>query len=111
MIQFDIPITTVSESNQWEHWRSRAKRVKSQRSAARLFSLAFAKKLKASPQSVTMTRISPRRLDTGNLSSSMKNVQDGVCDALRFNDGDCRIVWNYRQEKGKPPRVRVKIET
>jgi hypothetical protein len=58
---------------------------------------------------VTITRIAPRELDSDNLASCAKGIRDGVADALRVDDGDERIRWTYKQERGKPA-VRVDIE-
>lgn len=63
---------------------------------------------------VTLTRISPGVLDShDNLAGSLKNVVDGIADALQVNDGGYRVQWRYAQEKCKRGDfgVRVQIET
>ena len=59
------------------------------------------------PLAVTITRISPGKLDDDNLSGGLKSVRDGVTDCLiRLterdvqpikDDRDPRIVWDYDQ--------------
>ena len=115
-----IPIRTVSESNQREHWARRAKRVRLQRSII-YFSLREA--WCAVPQApypvygpivVILTRIAPRALDAGNLESSLKSVQDGVADWLAGNYGKGQdrqpgLRWRYAQRRGNPGEYAVEI--
>jgi hypothetical protein len=110
-VTFTIPIQTVSESNQREHWARKARRAKEHRKAGKIFTLAALRKV-TSPQKpwrLTLTRIGKRRLDTGNLSGSMKAIQDGICDALKIDDGDIAHEWRYEQRPGKYA-VEVRIE-
>ena len=124
MIEFEIQISTKSELNQREHWAVKAKRTKRQRSFARYTTKSYLVKneLPSKPYEITMVRIGIRRLDVGNLSGSMKAVQDGLCDALGIEDDD-RINkpgiekhrWLYDQKtRGKkqgPCAVKVMIRT
>ena len=110
VLTFDIPIRTVSEGNKRGCWQKDYARNKEQRDIACLFTQARLElPLAELPKSITLTRIAPRRLDTGNLAVAMKAVQDGICDALEINDGDRRIKWHYEQEKGKEYAVRVTL--
>jgi hypothetical protein len=112
-VTFILPIRTVSESNAHEHWRIRHRRSKEQREAAHIRTLGMAKQLQLPPQPwrITLTRIGKRRLDTGNNPGSMKHVQDGLCDALKIDDGDERHDWIYKQRIEKQYAVEVRIET
>lgn len=62
------------------------------------------------PCHVTLTRVSPRKLDFDNLVYSFKTVKDVVADLIISNaydlplldskgryDGDDRITWSYDQ--------------
>lgn len=54
----------------------------------------------------------PRRLDSDNLATSMKALQDAIADYLGIDDGDeDRIRWEYGQiETRSTPGVIVKLE-
>ena len=115
MLEFEIPVATKSESNMREHWAPKAKRAKLQRSTAAMFSRQWTERLPPKPWLITLTRFGVRRLDTGNLSGSLKHAQDGLCDAIGIDDGDEAHYWRYRQEKrlkrDGDPGVGVRIET
>lgn len=51
---------------------------------------------------VTITRVSPGKLDGDNLEAACKSVRDGVADALGFkDDSDERLHWHCAQERGQ----------
>ena len=112
-----IPLHTVSESNQREHWARRAKRVRLQRSTIfyELGAPWAQRTLRESrPLVVILTRIAPRSLDPGNLESSLKSVQDGVADWLAGNYGKGQdrqpgLRWRYAQRHGNPGEYAVEI--
>ena len=109
MISVTAPIATVSETNQREHWAKQYRRRKSQRRTA--YFLLSNHKPPLPPYIVTVTRISPRKLDGhDNLTSALKATVDGVADYLGMDDGDDRIEWRYGQERGKPKEQAVRIE-
>lgn len=98
---FRMPMKTVNELNEHDHWRARAKRAKTQRSWAATFTRSFAKGAQL-PVIVTLTRISPGELDShDNLRAAMKHVVDGIADVFRVADRDPRITWRYAQRKGE----------
>lgn len=105
-VEFPMPIRLVSEANQHEHWRVRAKRAKSQRAAARLIATAWTPwvhgdvRFSEGPIAVTITRVAPRALDSDNAVGSAKAVRDGIADALGVNDGSPRVEWRYGQRRG-----------
>ena len=112
-----IPIHTVSESNQREHWATRAKRVRLQRTAV-FYELGapWAQQIlrEYRPLVVILTRIAPRALDSGNLESSLKGVQDGVADWLagEYGKGQDRqpfLRWRYAQRRGGTGEYAVEI--
>lgn len=62
------------------------------------------------PIRITLTRVSPRRLDGhDNLRSAFKAVADGVADWLGIDDGDPMLQWTYAQRAGLPKQRAVEI--
>jgi len=105
-----VPVETRSETNQREHWGARHRRRKMQRTATYYELLAFEPLRPDPPVVVTLTRISPRKLDDDNLRAALKACRDGVADWLGIDDGDERIEWRYGQEKGAPREKAVRVE-
>jgi hypothetical protein len=62
------------------------------------------------PLKIKLIRIGKRLLDKDdNLPAAFKAFKDGICDALKINDGNkAHAVWEYAQEKGSYG-VRVEI--
>lgn len=112
-VTWTLPIRTVSESNQREHWAARARRRRKQRKDVHLLVgiMLRAEGLRA-PCTVTLTRIAPRALDSDNLQGACKAIRDGVADALGVDDGDPRIRWEYGQRRGgaKAYGVEIRVE-
>lgn len=113
-----IPCPVPSAANLREHWAAKARRVKWQRQVARLITLDSAgvrcagAAVRKNGGTITLARISPRKLDSDNLASSLKAIRDGIAEAIEVDDGDARIAWKYEQEKGGKgaQTVRVLIE-
>ena len=114
MIEWMLPLRLVSEGNLREHWTKKHKRHREQ-----LLLVKFAAQTNPKPTlpcSVTITRISPRSLDDDNMAFSCKSLRDYIADALLPGlqmgraDNDKRISWIYKQEKGKPQRVKIQFE-
>lgn len=108
MITTKIPLETVSTTNMREHWSKRARRAKEQRRVAYMWTpllprLGF-------PLTITLTRISPRKLDDDNLRSALKSVRDGIADRLEIDDRDSRVTWEYGQRKGDSWEQAVLVE-
>lgn len=103
-VAITLPIKTVSESNQREHWAKKARRVKTHRYTARMMCPHV-----KPPVIVTLTRIAPRKLDDDNLRGALKAVRDGIADRLGVPDNDPRIEWRYWQQNGASA-VLVQIE-
>jgi hypothetical protein len=98
MISITLPIHTVSEANRRDHWRVKAKRVKSQRKITAALVPRF-----GLPCVVTLVRVGVRPLDEhDNLRSALKGVVDSIADRLGVPDNDPRIEWRYGQAKGTP---------
>lgn len=104
-----VPIRTVSESNQREHYMATHRRKKQQQRDVGLF-LNTCRRVRL-PCDVWLTRIAPNRFDPGNLEASFKHVQDQVAAWLGVDDGDTsRVNWRYEQRKGRPKEYAVLIE-
>ena len=104
-----IPLRTVSEANQREHWAKRARRAKLHRGTVRTV-LGAACAIPSPPLVVRLTRVAPRRLDCDNLRGALKACRDGVADWLGIDDGSEDITWEYEQTKGKPREYAVRVE-
>jgi len=118
MFSVTIPMRTVSEANMTgEHWAKKSKRHKEQR---KLIIFIFKPQMPlpiSLPIKITLTRIAPRKLDVGdNLPMSMKTIRDQLAEILTGvdkagrGDGDERLQFEYKQEKGRPREYSVKIE-
>ena len=115
-ITFTAPIETRCENNRRDgHWRQRATRVAKQRGDFAIFArMALRGKMVTLPCAVTFTRIAPRSLDPGdNLNSAFKHLRDQLAEMIGFNDRTDLVMWHYKQERGAPNEmaVRVEIET
>lgn len=122
-IEFEAPVRIESEMNRREHHMARYRRFKQQRHDVWLSWLDVGRKRHMIPRAVlagganltvTLTRIAPRKItdEHENLRSGFKAVVDEIAKLVGLDDGDPRIRWEYRQEKGAPKQyaVRVRIE-
>ncbi len=110
-VSVPIPgLRLVSEANCRDHWRKKAARVQQQRSLVTLVLRGtIAKEMMiVAPLLVTITRISPRKLDDDNAASSAKATRDAVAAVLGVDDRDPRVVWRVDQAKG-PVGVLIQI--
>lgn len=107
-----LPVKLRSTVNLREHWRVRAARARTARHTAALVVRAHLAHLwgihPAGVLRVRLTWVHHRLADTDNLASAFKAVRDGIADAFGLDDGDRRLVWEYRQERGAP-QVRVEV--
>lgn len=112
-----IPLRTVSENNQREHWATKAKRVAAHRNSTKIVVGMSLLKFRNVPQYwsgftvIQLTRHSPRALDGDNLNGALKAVRDGVTDALKFGDDreSTKLAWLYDQRQAKDHEVLVSI--
>ena len=70
-----IPIQTPSVANKREHFHARRRRTKAHRMAV---AMVLRGPFPALPVEVVLTRVSPRPLDTDNLTMALKAVRDQV---------------------------------
>ena len=113
MIEFTLPIKTVSESNgSHGNWWAKANRRLAQRKE--VWAAMRGKSPPELPVTVTLTRISAGMLDAhDNLRGSLKTVVDEIADQYKLPDNDPQFDWRYAQEKAKRGvyGVRIRIET
>lgn len=96
-----IPVHLVSESNAHEHWRKRQVRAKTQHEMVKHFLRKVEKP--TLPCVVTLTRISPRPLDSDNLRGAAKHARDAVAAWMGLpNDRVETVTWEYNELRGEP---------
>ena len=102
-------LKTISGANAREHHFSRARRVREERSIVRGGWLRLGKPaLPSPPVLVTITRISPRKLDSDNLASALKGARDEVAALLGIDDAPDRgAVWRVDQRKPPAPKTHL----
>ena len=118
LLRVEVPIRTVSEANQRDHWTARNRRKKSQQEATLLALHNF----KASSPlgtltqiaavgegvDVHLTRYASRALDSDNLVGSMKHVRDAIAYWLGIDDGDPQVRYQVGQRvAAKPSRTKI----
>ena len=98
-LDFQVPVKTVSEANQREHWAVKNKRKKAQQlEVAVAWHNNLGGRRVQLPCVVKLTRIGPRKLDGDNLAGAMKHCQDEIARRLGVDDGDDKNVqWVYSQ--------------
>lgn len=104
-----LPLRLVSLTNQREHWATKARRAKAQRTPVALTLRAWLVGKKP-PLEIMICRVAPRALDGDNLQAACKHVRDGVADALGVDDGHPGLTWRYEQHRGGPKEYAVIIE-
>lgn len=127
-IIWQLPIKTVSESNNSEHWTKSRKRHKQQQFFIRSLFLHEMEPIFL-PCQIKLIRHSPRLLDSeDNLPMAFKWIKDeiGAClfpekvvvyrkknGTLAKNkghaDSDPRVTWAYGQEKSPCQSIRIEI--
>lgn len=102
-----------SRPNLRGHWRKTASLTKAQRRDAWLaFQAAHpgAHLNLRPPITITMCRVSARKLDDDNLAGAFKAVRDGVADWLGIDDGSPLLRWVCEQRRGAVGERAVTIE-
>lgn len=96
-----LPIKTVSEANQREHWANRHRRKKAQQAIAVPILQAALRPIPTPPLAITFTRVSVSKMDADNLAGAMKHIQDALCHVLGIDDGDDKLRFAYAQRRTK----------
>lgn len=111
---WDLKIYTVSELNVKEHWAAASKRHKWQHFLIRGWWREFKPEYQL-PLSITLIRLSPRKLDYDNLVAAFKWVKDSIADqifpgqAAGRADDSTEIEWQYGQETSKSYGIRIEF--
>lgn len=116
-MKFFLPIKTISEANNTDHWSKKYKRKKSQEQIVKLIvSPHISPENIKFPCELNLTRISPRKLDYDNLCYCFKSLNDILCSLLIPGlkagraDGTGQITTNYFQKKGLQKEYGVEVE-
>ena len=107
-----VPMKTVSETNQREHWTVRHRRRRIQRHTVMTHLLALGARWTHFPCVVTLTRIASRKLDPDNMVGSMKATIDSLATWMGIDDADERVTWRFEQEnkrRGELQAVRIEV--
>ena len=117
--QVHYNLKTISESQETGISRLagilKTRRIREQRSITFLELIqAWGMKAPGLPLTITMTRIAPRQLDSGNLEACLKHVQDGIADWLcgQYGKGQDRqegLAWQYAQMRGKAREYAIEV--
>ncbi|RPJ71735.1 MAG: hypothetical protein EHM20_14385 [Alphaproteobacteria bacterium] len=120
---------TVSEANSSENRFVKSKRHRQQQFLVRSMFHSLKQEIPI-PCTITLTRLSSRRLDEGdNLPMSVKWIRDEISECILPEkrkafmtdkgkmrpikgraDDDPRLHWKYAQEKSKTLGIRIEIE-
>lgn len=116
-MEYFLDLHLKSAANIKKHWRERAMITKVLRSAAYWETVKNINKIHeiTPPLVITLTRISPRKLDEDNLLYAFKPIRDGIADVLwpelshvKRDDHD-GVQWLYTQEKGES-KIKISIK-
>ena len=107
VVVVELPgLRLVNPLNQRAHWRAVAARGGREKAAT--WAALRGRVPPALPVVVTITRVSPGRLDSDGCVASAKHVRDAVALWLGADDADARIAWRVTQAKG-PAAVRIAV--
>lgn len=96
LVTAHVPVSVTSAANVHGHWRAERTAGTMQRRAAYL---ALNRRTPGDGTGVMVVRLTRhiqprgRPFDTDNLARALKNVRDGVADAVGVDDGSDRYVW------------------
>jgi len=108
-----LPIVTVSEANNREHWTAKNARKQQQQSELRWEWKRLVKSWRPPlPCVVRFTRLAPHKLDSDNLARAFKGLRDELCALIGEDDGSPLLEFEYKQapfESG-PRQYQIRIE-
>lgn len=114
-IDFKIPgLTLVSSANASQHWATKSKRNKKQCLAVKYFLNQVM--LPMLPVKITLTRISPRKLDSDNLAYAFKAIRDFIAkqyfpdSKLGMADDYPCFEWHYAHCKDEVREYAIRIQ-
>ncbi len=113
LVEISIPVKTVSEANNFDHWTKKQARHNKQKWWV---SLAFSQCEVKLPCTVKMCRCATKFLDEeDNLRMSLKWIKDYIAAEITQDfcpgraDGNKKIKWEYDQIKSKAYGVKITI--
>ena len=117
MLVYRIERDLKSMANISMHWRSRMRKVRDLRSNAYFCTIELIKKIELieKPIVITITRVSPRSLDSDNLAYACKPIRDGIADAIwpdrpqRIRDDHEDVFWEYYQRRSKNKYLEISM--
>jgi len=104
LFEWSLPIYTVSEANNSDHWTKKKKRKDIQK---RWIWVTFQKEKPKIPIPchIKLTRVASEKLDDDNLPVSMKYIRDALADQIfpglppgRADDKKLGLTWEYDQD-------------
>lgn len=114
-VSIQLPIRTISEANNYDHWTVKAKRKETNNNLVKLALNPIKHKIQL-PCTVTLKRYGHNLLDTfENLPMSFKQIVDCIAEILTGKsrgrgDNDPRITWKADQEKSPDYGVKITFE-
>lgn len=115
IVEWIVPIKTVSELNKHEHWRAAYQRHEMQKHIIKLQYRSGGVKIYP-PAHIVLTRMSPRKLDSDAIGGALKWVRDGLADCIipglqpgRADDESRGLTWQTEQETAKTQGVKIQI--
>lgn len=114
IVDWKLPIKTVSEANSNEHWSKKLQRHKRQKHWIWVFFQDSKPNINL-PCIVKMIRCSPRQLDSDNLQMAFKWIRDAISEQIFPGslagraDNHPSIKWEYEQEKSKLSITKIEI--
>lgn len=109
---FSIPGLRLGRGlNSREHHLARARRVERERKLTRVFMRGVYRPGNKIQLPAVIFITSSRRgvIDDDNLAGACKAIRDEIATQLGLDDGDARLHWRYKQEKGQRWGVRVEL--
>lgn len=98
MVKLELPIRTVSESNNRDHWRLKNIRRQDQRRSVYYAWRATVRRKPTLPCTVKLTRLGPKLWDDDNNVGGFKAIRDVVSELIGVDDGSDQIKFVYEQE-------------
>lgn len=99
VVVVELPgLRLVNPLNRRQGWRAVSERGRREKAA--VAAALRGRKPPALPVVVTITRVSPGRLDSDGAVASAKHCRDAVAAWLGCDDGDERVRWEVTQAKG-----------